>query len=258
MFGRDKFVIGMLHAPALPGSPGSKLSITELTDWVLRDTEALASGGVDALMLENFGDVPFYPKRVPSHTVACLTVLAHEVRRATQLPLGINMLRNDGLSALAVASAVGAAFIRVNVYTGARLTDQGIVEGEAHLIQRYRKELQANVLIFADIAVKHSAALGVRGLEDEVEDTIRRGLADAVIVSGSGTGKETSLEELSVVKSASGAIPVLVGSGATVINAVQLLKHADGLIAGTSLKADGVSTNPVDRQRVRELMAAIR
>lgn len=258
MFGHEKFVIGMLHAPALPGSPGAKLSMTALADWVLRDAEALASGGVDGLMLENFGDVPFYPSRVPAHTVACLAILAHEVRRSTQLPLGINMLRNDGLSALAVAIAVGASFIRVNVYTGARLTDQGIVEGEAHLIQRVRGEFRADVRVFADVAVKHSAAISTRVLEDEVEDTIHRGRADGVIVSGAATGKETSLDEVARVKRVAGKIPVLVGSGANAASASQLLQHADGLIAGTSLKIDGVATNAVDPQRVRELMTAVR
>lgn len=258
MFGRQNFVIGMLHAPALPGSPGSKLSIAELKQWVLRDAEALATGGVDALMLENFGDVPFYPRRVPAHTVAFVTVLAQEVRRSFPLPLGINMLRNDGLSALSVAIAAGATFIRVNVYTGARLTDQGIVEGEAHLIQRARAELRTDVTVFADVAVKHSAAIGARTLEDEVEDTIQRGLADAVIVSGAGTGKETSLDELATVKRIAGKTPVLVGSGANAANAAHLLRHADGLIAGTSLKVDGVATNRVDSRRVRELMAVVR
>lgn len=258
MFSHEKFVIGMLHSPALPGSPAAKLSMTALTEWVLRDAEALASGGVDALMLENFGDVPFYPNRVPAQTVACLTVLAQEVRKTFALPLGINMLRNDGLSGLAVAHAAGASFIRVNVYTGARLTDQGIVEGEAHLIQRARTELRADVQIFADIAVKHSAAIGARTLEDEVEDTIHRGLADAVIVSGAGTGKETSLEELARVKRVARKALVLVGSGANAANAGRLLEHADGLIAGTSIKIDGVARNPVDPRRVRELIAVVR
>ena len=147
-------------------------------------------------MLENFGDVPFYPGRVPAHTVAFLTVLAAEVRARFTVPLGINVLRNDGLSAIAVAVAVGASYVRVNVYTGARLADQGILEGEAHEITRYRRMLSSNVQIWADVAVKHSAAIGDRALEDEVEDTVQRGLADAIIVSGSGTGKQTSMDDL--------------------------------------------------------------
>src|SRR5438552_8962216 len=134
-------IIGMLHVPALPGSPRNELSFHKITDWVLKDAEALATGGVDALIIENFGDAPFYPRRVPAHTIAFLAVLAHDVKRGFNLPLGINILRNDAESAVAVASAVSAGFIRVNIHAGARVTDQGLIEGTAHETLRYRKVL---------------------------------------------------------------------------------------------------------------------
>src|SRR5690242_19836277 len=120
-----KHVVGMLHLAPLPGSPLYTGQFEMIRERLLRDAEALAAGGVHGLMMENFGDVPFYPGRVPAHVVACMTALAAEVRRAVDLPLGINVLRNDGLSALAVAHAVGAQFIRVNVLCGARVADQG-------------------------------------------------------------------------------------------------------------------------------------
>lgn len=251
-------VIGMLHVPALAGSPRCALNFQAIREFVLADAVALVNGGVDGLMLENFGDVPFYPGRVPAHTVAFLTVLAAEVRARFTVPLGINVLRNDGMSAIAIAAAVGASYVRVNVYTGARLADQGILEGEAHEIARYRRTLGANVQIWADIAVKHSAAIGDRALEDEVEDTIERGLADAVIVSGSGTGKQTAIEDLRRVKQAARNTAVFVGSGATVANVRQLLEVADGVIVGSALKRDGVVTAPVDPERVRAFTIAAR
>src|SRR5262245_22264078 len=125
-------IIGMLHVPALPGSPQSRLKFSAILTWVLKDADALAAGAVDALLLENFGDVPFYPRRVPPHTVAFMTAIARELKRTFELPLGINVLRNDAESAIAIASAVPADFIRVNIHTGARVTDQGIIEGTAH------------------------------------------------------------------------------------------------------------------------------
>jgi uncharacterized protein len=258
IFASAKPVIGMLHVPALPGSPRSTATLDAIRDFVLRDAEALAAGGVDGLMLENFGDTPFYPARVPPHTIAFLTRLGAEVKAACALPLGINVLRNDGLAAVAVAVATGAAFVRINVYTGARLTDQGIVQGEAHEVQRYRKLLGSDVRIMADVAVKHSSALAPRGLADEVEDTIARGHADAVIVSGAGTGKATSIDEVRIAKQGAGAALVFVGSGADAESALALLAHADGLIAGTALKRDGVTTAPVDAERVRRFMATVR
>src|SRR5258707_10841752 len=95
-FAVDKPVIGMIHLPPLPGSPAHRLAMDDIRDLMLRDAEALAAGGVDGLMLENFGDAPFYPGRVPPHTVAAIAVLANEVRERFPLPLGINVLRNDG------------------------------------------------------------------------------------------------------------------------------------------------------------------
>ena len=183
-----------------------------------------------------------------------------EVRRALpQLPLGINVLRNDGLSALSVAHAVGAQYIRVNVLCGARVADQGLLQGIAHDLLRLRAELKAeSVKIFADVDVKHSAALAAqRGIVDEVDDTLHRGLADALIVSGAGTGKATDPEKVRVVKSAARDAPVFLGSGVTPATLPKLLPHADGFIVGTYFKRDGVSTNTVDPQRVRELMKAL-
>ena len=151
------------------------------------------------------------------------------------------------MSALAIATAVDAKFIRVNVYTGARLTDQGILQGEAHRLLRYRKLLDSPVQVFADVAVKHSAPLGSRDLRDEVEDAVSRGRADAIIVSGRATGKETLPEDLKIAKETAGAVPVLAGSGINRTNVAEALTHADGLIVGTAFKKDGVTSNPVDR-----------
>lgn len=258
MFRTGKPVIGMLHVPALPGSPGATLSFSELRGFVLADAAALADGGVDGLMIENFGDVPFFPVRVPPHTIAFLSVLAAEVRARYALPIGINVLRNDGLAAIAVAAAVGASFIRVNVYTGARLADQGIIQGESHEITRYRRMLGADVRIWADVAVKHSAAIGERSLEDEVEDTIERGRADAIIVSGAGTGKETALDDLRRAVAAARGTPVLAGSGATESNVREILETAGGVIVGSTLKRVGVVSERVDPERVRRFVAAAR
>jgi membrane complex biogenesis BtpA family protein len=263
MFGVSKPVIGMLHVPALPGSPCSRLSFSQVRDWVLRDAEALQRGGADGAILENFGDTPFYPKRVPAHTIAYLAVLAVEVKRIWNAPLGINVLRNDGIAAIAAASAAQAQFVRVNVYTGARLADQGILEGEAHRIQRYSGMLgkaphEAAIRVFADVAVKHSAPLAAREIGEEVEETLERGMADAVIVSGAGTGKRTPIEHLRAARRAAHDRPVLVGSGAVVEDLPALLESADGLIAGTALKVGGITNGRVDAAAVASFVDRVR
>lgn len=258
IFKAPKPVVGMLHVPALPGSPQNELALPRIMEWVLADAEALAGGVVDALMIENFGDVPFHPGSVPPHTIAFMTAIAREVRRNFDLPLGINVLRNDAISALAIAAAVDAEIIRVNIHTGARLTDQGVIQGMAHETLRYRTLLGCDVKIFADVNVKHSSPLAPRDLASEVEETISRGCADAVIVTGSATGKQTPIDDLKEAKSVAGDALVFAGSGADLPNLELILSVADGLIVGTALKKDGVAANPVDPDRVRGFMDAIR
>ncbi len=183
--------------------------------------------------------------------------LSRWIRARFPQPLGINVLRNDGEGALAVAAASGAAFIRVNVYTGARIADQGILEGKAHAIQRLKRALGSDILIFADVAVKHSGPLGERALEDEVEDTVERALADAVIVTGAATGKPASMDTLRTARAAAHGVPVLVGSGAREDTVAELLSAADGVIVGSALKRDAHIANAVDAKRVRRFMNSV-
>jgi uncharacterized protein len=258
VFGSGKAVIGMLHVPALPGAPHCSMDFEHIRQFVLADAAALAEGGVDGLMIENFGDVPFYPGRVPAHTIAFLTTLSGEVKAHFRLPLGINVLRNDGMAAIAIAAAIRAEYVRVNVYTGARLADQGMLQGEAHHLTRYRRALGVEAQIWADVAVKHSAALGERSLEDEVEDTVERGLADAVIVSGTGTGKPPLFGHVRTVKRHAGAAGIYIGSGVDASNVERLLQVADGVIVGTALKRGGKVSASVDPTRVRGLVSSVR
>ncbi len=249
-------IIGMVHLLPLPGSPLG-VSLDLVAERALADAAVLVQGGCHALMMENFGDTPFYPAQVPAHVVAAMTWIAAEIKRRHPLPLGINVLRNDGLGALAVAAATAADFIRVNVLTGARVTDQGLVQGIAHDLQRQRASLGASQIgVLADVDVKHSAALAERPLADEVQDLLLRGMADAVIVSGRGTGARVDLDKLRQVRLAAGAATVLVGSGVTASTLPELMQYADGFIVGSSLKVAGPASGPVDLTKVRELVNA--
>lgn len=253
-------VLGMVHALPLPGSPQFGGSWERVFEAALSDALALRDGGVNGLILENYGDVPFFPGSVPAITVAALTALASEIRSRVQLPLGINVLRNDGCSALAVACASRADFIRVNVLSGARVTDQGILEGIAHTLLRERAGLGAHAIqILADVNVKHSIPVGPQSLEVQTRDLVERALADAVIVSGLATGQSTDLDHVRIVKSVTNGCPVLIGSGVTAQSAAPLIAAgADALIVGSWVKQNGVVARPVDPLRVRELMTVVR
>jgi len=241
-------VIGMVHLRPLPGSPRFTGRLGAVIDAALADAAAWQKAGANGLMVENFGDVPFFKGDVPRETVAAMTAVACEIRRAVPgLALGINVLRNDGASALAVAAAVGASYVRINVLSGAAVTDQGIIEGRAADIMRYRRALGAeHIKVLADVRVKHAAPLAERPLQDEVEELVHRAGADAVIVSGTGTGKPTDPAHAAEVKRFAGDVPVLIGSGADA-KSIPLLKPAcSGFIIGSAAKPGGMIDAAVD------------
>ncbi len=251
-------VIGMVHLRALPGSPRWDGDMAAVVRAALDDARALAEGGADALVVENHGDVPFTAGRVDAATVAGMAVTITEIRRHVALPVGVNVLKNDVRSALAVAAATGARFVRVNVHVGAVAADQGIIQSEAHDSLRYRRLLGVSVGILADVQAKHGVPLAPVPIEQEARDCYARGLADALVVSGVATGEPTPMSDLKRVRGAVPEAPLLVGSGATPETVTELLSVADAVIVGTSIKREGQLANPVDIERVRRLVAAAR
>ncbi|WP_297489846.1 BtpA/SgcQ family protein [Thermococcus sp.] len=247
-FGK-KPLIGMVHLKPLPGSYRYGGNFDDVIESALRDAKTIEKAGFDAVMVENFGDVPF-PKYADKTTVATFTAVAKEIRDEVSLPLGINVLRNDGIAAYSIAYAVKADFIRVNVLSGVAYTDQGVIEGIAHELARLMRLLPSKIQVFADVHVKHAVHFG--DFEDALRDTVERGLADAVVVSGKATGEPVDIERLTLAKKIS-PVPVLVGSGTTYENLPELWKHADGFIVGTWIKRDGKVENEVSLERARKL-----
>lgn len=252
-------LVGVVHLPALPGSArgGTAGSLAGIIQAARRDAAAYAAGGADALIVENFGDVPFARDRVEPHVVAAMTRVADAVIAESGLPLGINVLRNDVLSAVAIAAMTGSSFVRANVYVGASLTDQGLIEGRAQEVQALIRRLGGGIVVWADIDVKHAAALAPRPLGELAEDAVERGLASAVILTGRGTGQPTADADLAAVRIALPDTSLYVGSGATLETLPTLLQHADGVIVGTAAKVDGIISNPVDSERIRAMAAII-
>jgi len=258
LFPRRKIIIGMVHLGPLPGAPRYAGSLADVLDAALLDAEAMRAGGADALLVENFNDNPFYPDHVEPETVASMAIVAKEVVRAANVPVGVNVLRNDWKASLAIAEAAGARFVRLNVLTDALVTDQGIIQAQAHLATRYRRALgQDGILIFADVYSKHGAPVARRPLAVVARDTADRAMADAVIVTGEESGDPPQAEDLTLVRSATPETPLLIGSGMR-DSSTHLLGLADGAIVGAWAKRDGVITNPVDPDRVRRFVAASR
>lgn len=225
----------------------------------LADAVALAEAGFPALMVENFGDAPFYADTVPPETISAVTAAVLAVMTETGLPVGVNVLRNDALASLGVAAATGASFVRINVLSGVMYTDQGPIIGKAAEVARKRALVAPDVEIWADVMVKHSTPPPGLEIGQAAADTVERGLADGVIVSGTGTGAIPDLDEVARVRA---AVPkdvrLIIGSGTDVDNIASLAGAADTFIVGSSIKRDGHVTSPVDPERARQLIVAAR
>lgn len=257
IFGKKNPVIGVVHLLPLPTSARWGGNLNAVMERAEQEATALAAGGVDGIIIENFFDAPFTKDNVDPATISAMTLIVDRIMNLVMLPIGLNVLRNDAKAGLAIASCVEASFIRVNVYTGVMATDQGLIEGKAHEIQKYRRELDADVAIFADVLVKHASQLGNIDLTTAVKDTIERGLADAVIVSGETTGLPPLREDLELAQSAVDGIPILIGSGATPENIADLMTFADGVIVSSSLKRYGKINETIDPTRVSQFIEAM-
>jgi membrane complex biogenesis BtpA family protein len=258
LFQTQRPLIGMVHLGPLPGAPRHAGDLAPVLAQARADAELLEGSGFHGLVVENFHDAPFFPDRVPPETVAAMAVAVREVMQIASLPVGVNVLRNDGAAALGIAAATGAAFVRVNVLTGAMVTDQGLIEGRAHELLRLRRALGTATFLFADVLVKHARPLGVPSVAQVAEETVGRGLADALIVSGAGSGKAADLGEVRLVREAAPGVPVLLGSGVTARTVRESLEAADGVIVGSDLEQEGRPGAPLDPERVAAFCRAYR
>jgi uncharacterized protein len=259
IFGRDKVLIGMVHCPAFPGAPRYRgVEMASIYDACMRDAEALTAGGMHGLIIENHGDIPFSkPDDIGPETVAFMSVVTDRIARATGVPLGVNVLANAPIPAFAIAIAGGAKFIRVNQWANAYVANEGFIEGRAGEAMRYRSLLRAeHIKVFADSHVKHGshAIVADRSIEELTRDLAFFD-ADVVIATGQRTGNAATIKEIETIANAT-HLPLLVGSGVTKDNAVEILKRTNGVIVASSLKKGGVWWNPVDPERVRTLHEA--
>lgn len=220
------------------------------------DARLLADAGFEGIGVENFGDAPFFADDVPKVTVAAMTKAVTAVTAGVELPMCVNVLRNDVSAALAIASATGAGFVRVNVLAGMMWTDQGPIVGRAAEVARLRASIAPETQILADVFVKHAVPPPGTTLEQAAEEVAGRGGADGIIVSGTATGRPPTLPSVRQVREAVPDTPVLIGSGASNRNVARFLGVADGVIVGTAVKIQTVTTNPVDPRRAKAFVTS--
>ncbi len=250
-----KIIIGVVHLPPLPGAPLFRGEFDRVLDIAIREAKTLERGGVDGIILENFGDIPFRAVVRNPLTISAFSVIAREVAREVSIPIGINFLRNSAVEAASIAYISGAKFIRVNAYVETVATDSGIIRPAAPRLIRFLRAYGIRLCILADIYVKHGKVIGIRNIADTVRDAVERGLASAIIITGKRTGAPPNPKALKEAKST--GTHVFIGSGLSTEN-IDLLRYADGAIIGTFFKKEGRIYNPIDENRVRRLVELAR
>lgn len=260
IFDVSKPLIGNVHCPPLPGSPkyGNE-RMRDLIERAVTDARNFAKGGMDGLLIENHGDIPFLqPGEIGQETIAAMTAIARAVREETGLPFGINLLANSALGALAIAKASEARFVRVNQWVNAYVSNEGLVQGESGRALRYRRMIGADdIAIFADVHVKHGAhaIMSDRPLREQASD-VEFYEADVAIATGNRTGDSVPDDEIEQIREGT-QLPLIAGSGVTARNGAHILSRTDGAIVGSNLKRDGVWWNEVELTRVEALVAAV-
>jgi len=252
-------VYGVVHLKSLPGSPGNYLPLDEIIELAQEDVNNLIFGGVDGIIIENFGDTPFVKDDISKRTLASFTTVVENIEYGREIKVGINVLRNDGISALSIAEATKADFVRINVLNSVMMyTDQGMIEGKAHEIAQFKNSLNKEIEIYADVFVKHAVPPEGSKIENHTEELIHRAGADVVIVTGDGTGHQINIEDLNKVRDIVPQGKLAIGSGVNEENIEEYVDLADILIVGTNFKVDQDVSKRVDQRSVEQLIQMIK
>jgi len=258
LFDQSHRLVGMLHVPALPGTPAHSMDITAIVDHVVSEAQTLIAAGFNALLLENMHDAPYLKGQVGPEIVASMTTVARAVRAETTLPLGIQILAAANREALAVAKAAGLQFLRAEGFVFGHVADEGYIDACAGELLRYRKLIGAeDVQVFCDLKKKHSSHAVTADVSlAETAQAAEFFQADGVIVTGTATGAPADPADLDEVKAAT-KLPLLVGSGITPESVAEALEVADGVIVGSSIKQDGHWANPIDLDAAKRVVEAV-
>jgi membrane complex biogenesis BtpA family protein len=247
-------IYGVIHLKGLPGSTSNIFSIDKIVKLAQNDIDTLTAGGIDGLIIENFGDAPFVKDNLSKRSLVSFATVVSNLDIDKKLDVGINVLRNDGISALSIAEATDADFVRINVLNNIMYTDQGIIEGKSYDISQFRNTLSKEIKVFADVFVKHATPPYGAKIENHTKELLERAGADVVIVSGDGTGEETNIEDLQRIRDIVPLGKLAIGSGLNEVNIKKYVGISDIGIIGTDFKLDGILNNPVDLNRVKNLI----
>lgn len=240
------------------GKTAHQASSKQSSSYIVDEARAYEEAGFHAVMIENTHDRPYLKTTVGPEITAAMAVIGSEVRRAIALPLGVQVLAAANSCSLAVALACGASFMRVEGFVFAHVADEGLIESSAGVLLRYRRAMGGDhIRVFADVKKKHSAHAITADLD--IVETAKAAeffVVDGVIVTGVATGNPAEPDEVTAVGRAV-SVATIVGSGITKEN-IHHYPEADAFIIGSSIKKDGLWSNPIDLDRARALVRTFR
>ena len=250
----EKPLIGMVHCLPLPGTFGSTNTIDQVVERAVSDAKLLEAAGFDALLIENEDlctDVQM--KKVQ---IAGLSMVMLAVHNAVSIAIGVCCGSLNYEEALSIAMVGGGSFVRLTIFVDTMMNYNGIIPPCSAKALSYRDMIGAqNIHIMADIQVKHYYMMNPNVDLSISAGWAQRQGADAVIVTGAGTGQETPLEDLQRVRSQV-KIPVIAGSGVNPLNVSKQMEVADAMIVGTCLRKNGDMSEPIDPEKAEAMIQA--
>jgi membrane complex biogenesis BtpA family protein len=252
LFNKNKLLIGMIHVPALPGTPYNTLSPKEIINKCILEANIYKKSNIDSIMIENMHDAPYMKRKVGPEITSLMSIISYEMRKVfTDQPIGVQILAGANKEALSVAYNSDIDYIRAEGFVFSHIGDEGVFESDAGELLRYRKNIGAGrIKIFTDIKKKHSANFITSdvSIADMSKNAEFFG-SDGIIVTGNSTGSEASIEEIISVKKATN-LPVLIGSGITYDNLQNYIYSADAFIVGSYFKVDNNWKNDLDENKI--------
>lgn len=210
------------------------------TERALHEAEIMLEEGVDGIVVENYhGSID-------------------DVKRAlAQLQeykgiLGINILPNNYDLALQLAQEFKASFIQLDYVAGQYSNSKFI--NEANYFEAKNK--YPDIAVLGGVWPKYYQPVKTSVLKDDIELAIKR--AEAIVVTGEGTGKQTPIEKIQEFKTLLGDHPLIIGAGLNSSNVGEQLKYANGAIVGSCFKKYGITTQKIERSLVKEFMDEVK
>lgn len=247
-------LVGMVHLPALPGSPAwDGTTIKRIGDLAISDSLVLREAGFDAVMIQNSLDRPTRLS-VDLLTVSMMTAIVQRVRSECDLNIGINVVKNDGPAAIAIAASTDSIFVRVKCLTGLRIGAEGLYSGCAFETARIRRDSGAFPAIWADVTEPTSRAIIELELDFEISNALDQGGADGIVITG--TDSASTLALAAQAREFRPEAHLIIGGKISASNVALALRLADTVIVGSALKAIPGFTGRIDQDKADALVAA--